>query len=819
MKYFFATLCIILFTFGFQNSTQAQKPKKANKLYEDFGYKTSIPLFEEILNKKEMKEADIEKIANSYRLIHDTENAEKWYKELIQLSDSPVHTLYYAQALQSNRKYDLAKNYFLLYDKLIGPSDNRGKLLAEAIDRMNEFKQTDIQIKNEEFINSEKIDFSPAYYKNGIVFVSTRPPAKGSRKKDIWVDDHFMTLFYSEVNENGDLESPSEFSEKISTDYHEGPLTADRNGNKIFFTRSNYNEGKKERTPDDIVRLNIYTSKKQRNDWGPVSKLPFCTDEFDEMHPSLSSDGKSLYFSSNREGGFGGMDLYVSHLRSGEWSEPINMGSKINSSGNEVFPFIHDDGTLYFSSNGWGGLGGLDVFATTRVGDKYWSELINMGTPFNSPKDDFGFILNVLSTEGYLSSARDGGKGLDDIYSFRLRPESLKRPKVVRLAATFCAYDEQTKERIPDVQVSVIEGVRDESGFRMNDIYKLRAVPTEYGADFFQVLLKKNSADSTAGYIDMTQVTDSRGQIAYELIPDKEYVFLANKAGYELGQKVYTTEGMYEPFDLSICIPLTKRSGISLKGIVTNLRQGNRIPGASVTLLNHTTDSVSTITSNLLGEFSFPNLECNVEYTLTAQKEGFEVSSKNINLTGDNCPENRILNYVIQLRSLNENPGDIVDSNPPSTKVGVGTVIELEKIYYDFDDYHIREGAARTLDEVVDLLRTYPSMKIKLMAHTDSRGTWQYNRALSKNRARYARKYIVSKGISAKRIKATGWGESQLRNDCDDGIDCSEEDHQYNRRTEIVVTSFDRTDINILYLNNPPEVIHSYIPKKREYNR
>ena len=810
MKYSFFSLCIIAVIFG-PNRLSAQHPQKADQLYEDFGYKTSIPLLEANIDKEGMTEEDVWKIANSYRLVHDTENAEKWYGELVQLSEQPIHYLHYAQALQSNGHTAQARKYFLLYDQLMGTNDNRGKLLGEAIDRMNQFKKTDIQIKNEAVVNTEKIDFSPAFFKDGIVFVSTRSSRSSANKKDIWVDDNFTTLFYAQLNTEGELRAPAEFSEKISSAYHEGPLSANRKGDQVFFTRSNYLDGKRGKSKDKIVRLNIYTAHEEKDDWGSVQKLPFCTDEFDEMHPSLTGDGESLYFSSNRAGGFGGMDLYVTYFRAGEWSEPINLGENINTSGNESFPFIHDDGTLYFSSDGWGGLGAMDIFSATRVEDRYWSEPVNIGTPFNSPKDDFGFILNVLGTEGYLSSARDGGKGLDDIYSFKLQPEVMKKPKVVRLSAVLCTYDEKTNERLPDVNVSVIEGTRDESGFRMSEIYTLVPVPSTDGTEFFQVLLKKSSNDTISGYVDLTQVTDDKGEILYELRPDKEYVFLAKKDGYRLGQKVFTTEGMELPADLSFCVPLTKKEGISIKGVVTNATQGNRIAGAKVTLFNHTTNEELPVRSNLLGEFSFPNLECHCDYSLTAGKEGFANTTKKIDLASRPCPEGESLHYVLQLLSLNEQDPSLVSSDP-TTRIKVGTVIELENIYYDFDKYHIRPDAAKSLDQLAALLRQYPSMNIELSAHTDSRGSWQYNRRLSKNRARSARKYLLSKGIAAHRLKATGWGESKLRNHCDDGVPCAEAEHQYNRRTEFAVTKFDRTDIKILYLNNLPEVIHSYKP-------
>lgn len=800
MKYSYLLFCLFLFA----SSTFAQKAKEAERLYNDFGYASSIPLLKETIDKKGMNPEELEKIANSYRLIHDTENAEIWYEHLVEISDVPIHYLHYAQALQSNGNYTKAKTYYVLYDRMIGGSDQRGRLLAEAIDNMNEIKKVDIKLQNERRVNSEKLDFSPAFYRNGIVFVSTRAPEGKSSKKDIWIDDNFMTLFYTEKNPNDELKSPSEFSESISTEYHEGPLSSNRKGDRIFFTRSNYNKGKRKRNKDKIVRLNIYSAQKEGKKWSDAEKLPFSTDEFDEMHPSFSEDGSQLFFSSNRDGGFGGMDLYMAKLVDGVWSEPMNLGPNINTSGNEGFSFIHEDGTLYFSSNGWGGLGGLDIFSSTLVDGQYWSEPVNIGIPFNSPKDDFGFILNVLETEGYLSSARDGGEGLDDIYSFNTDPSLLKKPKVARLLTNLCVYDEQTKERVTDVQVSILEGTRDENGFQLDKSYTLRTLPGEEGRSSYRVLLNKNKIDTTEGYIDLTRFTDANGEISYDLRPDKEYVFIAKKSGYELGHKIYSTEGIYLPTEFSFCIPLTRMEGISLQGIVTNYQRGNRLPDAQLTLVNECTGEKFSAQSNMLGAFSFPNLSCDCTYALTTVKNGFETDIAQFDLNEDNCPESRALEYVVRLRSLNEN-NDLASNT--TSKLGVGTVIELEMIYYDFDDASIRPEAASTLNRLVQVLRQYPSMHIELAAHTDSRGAWKYNDNLSKRRANYARQYLIDQGISANRMSAIGYGKSKLRNDCSENTPCSEDAHQYNRRTEIKITQLNRPDINILYLNNPPEVV------------
>jgi len=408
-KSFFTILLLLIGIIGF-----AQK-KKADALYDRLGYKASIPLFEE---RGDLSTEDLIKIANSYRLNHDVVSAEMWYAQVIQESEDPIHLLHYAQALHSNKKYEQAKENYALYNERIGGGDQRGERLKQAVERLKEFKHTQSNLTNESLINSGSLDFSPAFYQDGIVFVSSRPPkGKGTKNNstgsqlDPWMNDNYMTLFYTQKGEEGTLEQAQEFSSNISTKYHEGPVCFSQSGDKIFFSRNHYNNGKRKNDKQGIMKMNIYSAIRSGEDWTNVKELEFNTEEYDEAHPALSADGNRLYFASNREGGAGGMDIYYATFSGGKWSEPTNAGNNINTSGNEIFPFIHDDGTLYFASDGWGGLGGLDIFSAIETGDNQWEEPINIGTPFNSSKDDFGFILNTTATEGYLSSAREGGSG------------------------------------------------------------------------------------------------------------------------------------------------------------------------------------------------------------------------------------------------------------------------------------------------------------------------------------------------------------------------------------------------------------------------
>jgi len=395
----------------------AQNNAKVGQMYENLAYKEVIKIYE---NKEELSLEDMERLANGYRLNHDTENAALWYGQVVKQSNSPINYLYFAQALQSSGDYEKAKKYFLKYNELVGNNahDQRGKNLAEAIDRMNNWEnEEDVILKEERALNSENLDFSPTFYKDGIVFVSSRKSSDRGKYK--WTDEPFMNLYYAQENEEGELSSISSFSKLINSKFHEGPVAFSKSFDRIFFTRNDHLNGKVNTNKKGVMKLGIFTALKDGDNWTAPRSIDFNTPEYEECHPSLSSDGNYLYFASDREGGQGGMDIYVSEFQAGKWSTPVNLGPTINTPGNDVFPFIHDDGTLYFASDGWGGLGGLDIFYSEKDANEDWTKVSNMGTPYNSRKDDFGIILNVLGTEGYLNSSRSGGKGKDDIYSFK----------------------------------------------------------------------------------------------------------------------------------------------------------------------------------------------------------------------------------------------------------------------------------------------------------------------------------------------------------------------------------------------------------------
>ncbi len=608
-----------------------------------------------------------------------------------------------------------------------------------------------VRIYNCTGINSERLDFSPAFYQNGIVFVSSRYK---SGPVDPKIGETFFELFFAEFDANGFPQGPRPFSLRINSQTHEGPVTFSRDANLIYFTRNNQ----------------IYEAHRGKYDWEGVQLLPFNKDDYFCVHPSLSADGKRLYFSSNMPGGYGGMDIYYVERRPDGWSFPVNLGPSVNTASNEAFPFIHESGTLFFASNGHGGMGGLDLYMVEIKGDIVGT-VKSLGEPFNSPNDDLGLILNEEGNRGFFTSDRPGGKGKDDIYLFEVDGSLIESsPEVINVQIV--AFDERTNERIPGVDIRFFQQSPDGS-IEGNDLYDVEVVPTESG-DLLLKLVRKNPDDLGEAPLR----TGINGDAVVQLKPFKQYLFLLSRDGYENAEVRFTTSGDLE--SPAIRVPMKPKACTTVAITVIADGSDKRIPNALVRIVNETTGEEQMLYSNSNGVVE-TCLPLGHNFAISAEREGYTKGVSTISTTSTNYTEEVQVEVKMQPIALN------ILREP----LKEGSVIVLENIYYDFDQYFIRKGAAQELDALAELMKLYPSMKIELTAHTDSRGPEAYNLDLSIKRAESAKRYLVQKGIDPSRITAFGVGESQIRNHCVDGVPCTDEEHQYNRRTEVRIIHID----------------------------
>lgn len=621
-------------------------------------------------------------------------------------------------------------------------------ILALSVSAQETEEEKKVFINNEATINSDKLEYSPAFYEDGIVFISTKVSNKRFKMKDKRIGKNVMSIFQSKREENGLLLPPKPFSIELLSTVHEGPLTFDRTGETIFFTRNNTKNGKKIKAKDGITKMSIFQAENVAGKWVNITSLPFNDREYNTVHPSISVEGDVLYFSSNREGGAGGMDIWSVQKIGDDWSEPRNLGPSINTESDEIFPFVHADGTLYFASNGHIGFGGLDLFFSRPGGE--WTPATNLGAPFNSENDDFGFIIDRDKKNGYFSSSRSGGYGADDIYSFyvsgnldELFDEDV-RPKVVR-DFTLMISDNISSEMIEGAMITYtnLDNLSITKAISGGSNPELQ-VPEDENTD---LLLRVPMEE-----MGMNGVTDFLGKFPVALSTGN-YAFVIEKPGYQSRQILVDTENSTE----EIFISLDKEVVVADAG----LNGDNTTNGSS--------GSPSTGTDGT----------------------GFTDGTNSPGIDGSNGSN-----------GSNGSTGGF------SNTIREGSVFQLPNIYYNFNDASIRPDAKVDLDALAGFLSQYPDVEIELSSHTDSRGGSRYNKRLSQKRAENAVAYLIREGLPADRLVAVGYGEDAIRNHCTNGKECTEDEHQYNRRTEVKILRMNN-EINIQFVNDtsPPEYV------------
>jgi hypothetical protein len=413
------TYVLLIFALFLSSTLFAQKDikrlERANSLFEDYSYVQAIEQYEKLLKKNNVPEAQL-KLAECYRLTRQMDNAEIQYRKAVENNaiDS-IYLYHFASVLKYNKMYEEAKEWYLKFEAF--KQDGNGAKQAKFLDLIHYFirDSSKVEIKNMAF-NSENADFSPSFFNDGLLFSSTRTKGKNAGGLDQWTGENYNDLYFI-AKVNVDSASKAQLLQGfINSNFHEGPATLDANNNTIYFTRNSIVRGVQKRSKEGVLKIQIYTAKTQDNRWDLIESFSLNNPEYVVCHPSITKDGSRIYFASDMPGGYGGLDIYYSDRARDGWGSPVNLGEFVNSQWNEVFPYIHSTGTLYFASEGLPGLGGLDVYSV-RYSGRAWEDVKNLGYPINTSNDDFGFILDSTNKSGYISSNRKGGKGNDDIYS------------------------------------------------------------------------------------------------------------------------------------------------------------------------------------------------------------------------------------------------------------------------------------------------------------------------------------------------------------------------------------------------------------------
>jgi outer membrane protein OmpA-like peptidoglycan-associated protein len=625
MKKHLLTAIFFLFCANFIFA-QKWELRKANNLFEKRAYLDAADIY----SRSEKNQETLKNLGDSYYFNTNMKKASKWYGELVNNFGVDLDNTYlfrYAQSLKGIKKYEEADIWMAKYTAAQTISNK--KLISEIdanVPYVYELKSSEI--------NAEVSDFGPAYYgEDKIIFASSRnPKAKNYR----WNDQAYLDLYTAEINNDGSLTNPQLLNGYVNTKKHEASAAVSKDGNTMYFSRTNYTDGKRGKDENKVTHLKIYSAKLVDSVWKNIKELPFNDISYSTYHPALNYDETKLYFVSDMPGTIGGMDIFeVDINKDGSYGNPRNLGPKVNTKKREQFPYMSEYNTLYFASNGHLGLGNLDLFSSQIEENKFLKPK-NLGSSINSSLDDFSLIINEKTDKGYFTSNKENND--DNIYEFT-REEYIKPIYMVEGFVT----DKKTGKILSGSLVTLMD-------------------------DNNNVL-----ADT---------IVKADGKYIFKLDPNEKYM-------------VRGTRKLYNPYDVKF-----------------------------------STDTQGKISHDI----------------------------------------------ILDLELYSDKEENIVASTDGSTQV------KINKIYFDFDKWSIRTDAAKELDVLVDVMKKYPDMAIEVSAHTDARGSSDYNLELSHKRAKSTLDYLVSQGIALERLKSIGYGEMQPLNNCANG--CSEKEYDINRRCQ-----------------------------------
>jgi outer membrane protein OmpA-like peptidoglycan-associated protein/tetratricopeptide (TPR) repeat protein len=471
-------------------SAQNQYTKTADKLFNRYEY---VDAAKEYLKLAEGSKADnyvYKQLAESYYNVFNTKEAVKWYAKVVEQKQDAETYYKYAQMLKAEGNFKEADQQMQQFAQL-APNDQRAKTFVSKPNYLPELQgQTKLYDVAKSDVSSDKTDFGAVLTNdNNIYFASSR---NTSRKTNSWNEEPYLDIYRATYNANGTI-SDAVAVENINTKWHDGPVSITNDGATMYYGSESFNE--KEFTKDKpknakFGKIYLYKATKQGDNWTNGKPLPFNNKGYDVRNPSISKDGKTLYFSSNMPGGFGGEDIWKVAVNADEYGTPENLGAKVNTEANESFPFITEDNILFFSSNGKTGFGGLDVF---KMDLNKGTESINVGEPVNTSKDDFAFTYNTTKKVGFFSSNRGGN---DDIFKADpvcnvqalIRVKDAKTGNVIE-GATVMLVDE--KQTTITNQTTAFNG-ETLSGVLCNTSYSAQVSKQGYESGVFEVVKAEN---------------------------------------------------------------------------------------------------------------------------------------------------------------------------------------------------------------------------------------------------------------------------------------------------------------------------------------
>lgn len=860
--------------------------KKANNAFLKLQYAKAAPMFTKVAkkNSSDQQEAFI-KLAECYKVLGDFVKAEQSFSEAEKIGKLSPDALYsYGNVLKINNKYPEALSQFKQYIALY-PNDKKAENAIKSCLEIKywQSKPKEFEVKNLEEINTSRSEFSPVVYKNKLYFVGERVNDIVDFEKSELNNQPYLDIYESKLKKDG-VSKSKQFSKKINSAYHDGPVSFAENSNMICFTRVNSIANKKNK--EFVNRAKIYFANDNGNKWSKPKAFQYNSDDYSCAHPSISKDGNTLYFSSDMPGGFGGLDIWMSQRNGESWSKPINLGADINTSADEVFPYLKSDEILYYSSNGLPGFGGLDIFSAKQNNGR-WLLNRNEGLFLNSSKDDFG-IVYLNDSIGYFSSNREGGKGMDDIYSFKytnkyiivdgtvLLTENMNNPakgiKVylldengARIDSTFTNEKgyfvfknlDSEKKYMAEVEENELN-LKTKSRYYLADknekisrithneangkkfVFKNlpidpNSLPDLYNDDDLNLagnlLYGENPSKPLAnkkvviknefGDILEETTTNEFGAFAFRNLPiDQNYslyiddeelpgntkIILTNKGGKEVKTIKSDAKGKFNFSLLSVDKSSINDLSVEDQDLVMALKgylydqDKKAITNAKVTVFDKN-QVIENIITDGKGKFEFKNLSADKNYIFAFEDD--DVRFNNVTKIFIADAKGRIYKEIIrnsngkfkfELLEIDKIAMGDYSVNDPwlevlqmKNKQKQEAITIIESLTYAYGDYKIDDAGKNILDKVITVLNSNPNLSIELSSHTDSRSSDSYNLQLSQKRAKSAVDYLISKGINKNRLKAIGYGETKLLNRCINNVECSEEEHAINRRTEFKI--------------------------------
>lgn len=721
-------ILLIVFTIQFAQAQQ-QDLQRANRLFEKTYYSEAIPLYEKISLKNQSIQL-IQNLGDCYYYTNQYDKANAQYSLLIQSKGlSEDFYFKYAQTLKATGKYTEAnaviRNYY---------QSSNNKTAVEKLDK--DIKSlSNVTAIGERFeivnlaLNTLNSEFGGVVFGDNLIFAAVKKKSNLFDKTYKWNNEGYLNLVSIPLkNVNAKDSIVNYFSKELKSPMHESNAVFTKDGKTMYFTRNNYSNGKRGKDTNKISNIQIFRAEMLDGKWTNVVSLPFNSPKYSVEHPALSPDEKTLYFSSDMPGTMGSFDIFSVSVDGLTYGVPINLGENINTSKREQFPFVSKDNHLYFSSNGWEGYGNLDIFVSDIQNNSY-SKATNVGLPVNSGYDDFAYYVDSDTKEGYFSSDRLGGKGKDDIYSFK-----------------------ETKDLIIEDCKQYITGIiTDTDSQRVLENAKV----TLFSIDNRELEVVVTAAD---GKFNFSVACESK----YSLVVTKENYTENSKSLTASKDRNKSNDGSMAIRSQEIINKEKELAAQALKAAELVALEQKRKADAIALQQQKAADATALEAKRLAELAAIQQLKKDKLAADTKQKEIAEAKKK-------------------------ERTAAIIAAEKDVVKDKERLIIKTDPIYFDYNMWYIRKESKKILNRVVELMNKYPELVVEIGSHTDNRGNANFNENLSQKRADATRNYILEQGIPKNRIQAKGYGESVPIVKCIPEDSCDEEQHELNRRSEFVI--------------------------------